>query len=621
MGFIHVIMRIISFFVFLCSVLTLSAQTVQTSYKSSQILQSSAISISLGGFDSSSHLNIKPVHSKHGSLIDKRKEKVDKARQSQVNDRGEVSYKRKKSFNPDTEASFAANFTSGTPADNNIAISNDGIILSAVNSNVRMYAEDGELLAFKTLAAIARDIGNFSSAYDPHTVYDPESDRFILIFLSGYSSNNTNLIIGFSQTKDPTGDWNFYKLPGNVHGDKTWSDYPFIGITHDEVFIPVLLWQNGESGWDSEAQEIIWQIDKKKGYDGEELDYKYYDKIKIANRLVWNTRPVWGSEKLYGPNMYFVGNRAIDTENDSIFLFEITNTLASGKAELKVKVAIADEPYGIPPSAFQPRAGDSLRTNYADIHGAFYHYGGIHFVGNSISKKTGRAGIYYGVMSDLESETPRVDAQIFSVDSLDLNYPNIAYAGGGGIDRSCMIGLLHSSKTTNPGSSALFVDRDGNFSDLIRVKEGLGYINVMSRDQERWGDYTGIQRKYNESGVCWMLGSFGNVNHGMDSWIAQLKNTDPQLGVSNIESNGLELSLYPNPAVQIAHLSISIEESGLYQFEIYSANGQLVKTLSREQLSPGDYTMNFNVSTLPAGKYILKASNDEGAVSVDFLRF
>lgn len=612
-------MKALSFGLALICCLSLQAQNTQVTYHQSEVFEGLPTVVNLSGIEKGVSLNIKAAHSKHGHLIDKRKAQVD-AMAFANRTPSTSAFKKRKRFEPSVEASYAANFTSGTPADNNIAISNDGIVLSAVNSNVRMYDKDGQLLAFKTLAGIARDLGTLNSAYDPHVVYDPEEDRFILIFLSGYSSNNTNLMIGFSQSNDPTGDWNFYRIPGNVHEDNTWSDYPFIGITHDEVFIPVLLWLDGESGWDSEAQELIWQIDKRKGYNGEKLEYKYYDKIKIGDRLVWNTRPVWGSTGPYGPHMYFVGNRGIDLENDSIFFFEITNTLASGKAELKTKVAIADVPYGIPPSAEQPRLGDSLRTNYADIHGAFYHYGKIHFVGNSISPETKRAGIYYGVMSDLEADEPSVAAQIFSVDSLDLNYPNIAYAGGGGIDRSCMIGLLHSSSTTNPGTSALFVDRNGEFSQLVRIKEGLSHINVMSQDQERWGDYTGIQRKYNEPGTCWLLGSFGSLNNGMDSWIASVRNTDPQLGL--IETNGAHMGseLYPNPAGQSVTLRISLQERDAYQIAIYDVKGVMVQSFDKEVLDKGEYKFDFILNGLENGMYYVHVNGTQSAQTLSFVK-
>lgn len=576
-------------------------------YHESDVFSSQPVKVSMSSQDTSWLLNVKTTTPQHGTLIDRKKAAVDARKQLRLGDN--VSYKKASSYTPDVDASFVGNTLNGTPADNSIAVSNDGVVVSAVNSNLCVYDKDGERLVYKPLAVIAKEAGNFTtSAFDPHLVYDVDADRFILVFLSGSNSNKTNLVVGFTQTNDPAGDWNFYAIAGNVHDDNTWSDYPFVGITNDEVFIPVLLWFNGESGWDSEAQELIWQIDKKKGYAGQDLEYKYYDKIKVSGRQVWNTRPVWGSTGAYGPNMYFLANRAIDEENDSIFLFEITNTLASGKAELKTKIAKADVPYGIPPSAYQPRPGDSLRTNYADIHGAFLHYGAIHFVANSISKETGRSGVYYGVMSDLEKDNPKVEAQVFSDPDLDLNYPNIAYAGGGGVDRSCMINVLHSSKTVNPGTSALFVDRDGEFSDLVTIKEGESFINVLSTVQERWGDYISIQTRYNEPGTCWLVGSYGNKSNRMEAWIAEVKNTDPKLGTNDI-GQSYAIEVFPNPVGEYVTVVLPVDKAGSYDLSIQDLSGRTIKQMGKERMPVGAMKITLNTEELLSGNYLLLLSD------------
>lgn len=549
--------------------------------------------------------------SKHGRLLDKRKAGLDASRDwSEQRALGQASFK-KGGINPEMKRAFNGPFPTGVPNDNNIAISNDGIIVAVINSNIRMFDSDGKTLAVRPLSAIAKDVGQLDRTFDPHVLYDHEEDRFIMIFLNGSNSDNTNLLVGFSQSNDPTKNWNFYKLPGNVYNDNTWSDYPFMAINKQELFIPVLLWFNGESGWDSEAQELIWQIDKMQGYAGEELDYKYYDSIMVSNRQVWNTRPVGGSKSHYGPNMYFVANRGIDVENDSFFLFEITNTLASGKAELKTKVAKTDLPYGIPPSAHQTKEDDPLRTNYADVHGAFYHAGAIHFAGNSRAKSTNSPGIYYGVMTGLNSDNPKVKGKILSSDTLDMNYPNIAYAGGFGPDRTCIINFLHASANTHPGSSVVIVDRDGDFSDIIRVKEGEGHVNQMSSDIERWGDYTGIQRKYNEDGVVWMAGSYGTVNNRQATWIAEIKNTDPAL---NLEKPRItSVGLFPNPALETINLKFKNPEDQVLQYELYAADGRLVKEFGSFETGQGVTQVSFNIQDLSKGAYSLRVSAANGS--------
>lgn len=516
---------------------------------------------------------------------------------------------KKKQYEPLITANFVGNFSSGTPNDNNIAISNDGIIFSAVNSNIRVFDSSGTTLGVRPLSRIASEVGSWQSAYDPHTIYDPEYDRFILVFLSGYSSDNTHLIVGFSQSSDPLGDWNFYVLDGNVHNNNRWSDYPFIGITKTELFIPVLLWKNGESGWDSEASEIIWQLDKLAGYNGEEVTRRYYDSIMINNRQVWNTRPVWGSEKSYGPHMYFVANRGIDEENDSIFLFKISNTLESGKAELSHKVVIADLPYAKPPHAIQPDTTDPLRTNYADIHGAFIHHGKVSFVGNTRSPLNDRPAIYYGMIEKLDTENPLCRVKIFTSDSLDLNYPSIAYAGGGGIDRSAIINCLHTSANEYPGNSVIFLDREGNFSERVTVKRGENTIDVLSSNFiERWGDYTGIQRRYNRSGEVWMSGSYGNANRGQGTWISRIQNTDPMLNTRQMASS---FAVFPNPAENYIAMQISAESNDLKSdVEIVDLNGKTVRKWHLDAIGSSEIKVPLN--GLESGIYLLRLQLENG---------
>ncbi|MBI3141521.1 MAG: hypothetical protein HYZ16_01695 [Bacteroidetes bacterium] len=576
--------------------------------------------VHMGKVDSTIVLQVKPLLHKVPGTFDKNKQTVDNIAKYRVN--GNHDHTAVSGRKPLIDMGFAANFTSGTPADNSMAISDKGILVSVVNSNVRFYTDEGVLLGLKTLAAIAREAGNFSaSAYDPHVVFDNEAQRFIMIFLSGYGSSNTSLVIGFSQGDDPTGDWNFYRLPGNVHGNNTWSDYPFIGVNTHDVFVPVLLWRNGESGWDNEAEEIIWQIDKQKGYDGKELQYKYYDKIGSGNRLIWNTRPVWGSTGPYGPNMYFLANRAIDIQNDTFFLFEITNSLSSGQASLKLTEVVANEPYGIPPSALQPRPGDSLRTNYADIHAAMLHEGRIHFVANSRSWATNRAGIYVGTLSGVHEYDFEIDGFIYSVDSLDLNYPSMAYAGAGGIDRWFAVSCLHSDRHTNPGFGAFYTWGPGQVSGYEVIKAGLGPINVLDqRNQERWGDYTGAQRQYGEPGVTWCAGSFANANGGMDTWVARLVNDNPYFGIPQGMESGNRISLWPNPSMTCAAVQLRITQPGEYEILVQTLQGQVVETWPAQFFQAGSYQFALRTEYLRPGQYTVALRSGLGVVSQCFIK-
>jgi hypothetical protein len=135
----------------------------------------------------------------------------------------------------------------------------------------------------------------------------------------------------------------------------------------------------------------------------------------------------------------------------------------------------------------------------------------------------------------------------------------------------------------------------------------------MRNDQERWGDYTGAQRKYNESGVTWFMGSSGNFNFGQDSWLAKVENTDPQLG--EIEVEGFKTSVYPNPAFELLNVKINISVAGLTDVAIYDLQGKRIKTLTQEYFEKGNYTLTINVAELAKGTYLMKVSTKNGGFS------
>jgi hypothetical protein len=178
---------------------------------------------------------------------------------------------------------FKANITQGTPNDNDIAVSNAGIICSVVNTNMNILNDTGKVLSSRTLSSIAKGITNLNRTYDPRIMYDPEADRFIFVFMQGSTSNDTRIIVGFSQTNNPALNWNFYTIPGNILGDSSWSDYPIISISNNELFLTVnrlkdnTYWKNGF------IESFIWQMDKDNGYKGDTLNQKVYYDIKYNN--------------------------------------------------------------------------------------------------------------------------------------------------------------------------------------------------------------------------------------------------------------------------------------------------------------------------------------------------
>lgn len=511
---------------------------------------------------------------------------------------------------PSLVRGFNGNITQGTPNDNDLAISNGGYIISVVNTNLNIYDDTGKTFPGKSLASFANVLGSLNRTYDPRVIYDPVEDRFVLVFLQGSTSADTRIIVAFSQSNDPTQKWNFYTIPGNVTGDSTWSDYPILSLSKDELFISVNRVKDNTPWQQGFVTSYIWQCDKKAGYAAQPINQKLYNNITYNGKSIWNICPVKGGSTLYGPNMFFLSQRPADLLNDTVFLHEITNTNASGTAVLTQKILRTDVSYGLQPNAIQPN-GKKLQTNDARVLSAMYENGFIHYVGNTIDTALFAPALYYGIVSNVFGQEPSVKGKIISYDTMDIGYPSISYIGGGSGDNSTLITFSHVSPTLFPGTSVVSTDRFGNVSAPLFIKKGDNSISVLSDSINRWGDYSGNQRKYNELGVSWINGSYGNANGDNRTWIAKLKSSDPLLGVSDQNQKISEVKVYPNPASEYVQVLFTMEQTQFVDFELWDLKGNHVASLLHDKAKAGTNRFSFSTEDLSSGIYLLTVKSNE----------
>lgn len=494
------------------------------------------------------------------------------------------------------------NNQNGTPNDNDLAISNDGFVVSVLNSNMRVIDETGKILKNFTLKGLGQIGGLQNSTFDPRVVYDPIADRFIIVFLNGRDENN-NTYVCFSKTNDPTQDWYAYALPGsNLFMDSTWSDYPIISISEEDLFITLNMIGNGKGFRDGFTESMIWQVSKKEGYNGDaNLNYNKWNGIKWGNGNIWSICPVQGGSKPTGPNSYFLSVRPTDFQNDSLFVTEITNTLSSGQATLNVSLVKTNQKYGFPPNAPQGN-GQWMSTNDGRVLTAMIENDMIQFAGNCVDTNNYTAGIFHGYFKAGDNTAT---LNIISSDTADYGYPDIAYAGiGEPWDNSAMLTFSRVSQNTPSGTAVVHVGRDLNYSDVLIVRSGTQAIDQLADTLERWGDYTGIQRKYNEPKTFWLSGSLGfGSAHG--TVIANISNTDPALSTQKVNETNFTTTVFPNPTTEWFTVEFELPKKELLTFDLYDANGKLVSHLFKDKVKGGTNRFTFNTAPLANGIYYL----------------
>lgn len=521
--------------------------------------------------------------------------------------------------NPIVLNGFEGNpFDGSAPTDNHVAISNNGKLISVANSTIFFYDTNADsLLSTVSLDAFFDTLHLPADKYDPRVIYDPKQDRFILLCLSGKTDSTSNIVIAFSTSNDPWDEWNLYALSGNPLNDTSWSDYPIVAITDDELFITVNALNNDTINTSDSwkllfRQSLLWQITKQRGYTGQTLEMRYYDDILYGSIPIRNLCPIQGGSTTYGPNIFILSNKNFDVENDTFFILEVTGLLNDIETRIKINIRQADVPYGLAPDAKQ-KYRRLLQTNDSRVLAGYLEDDQIHFVQNSVNPDTARAAVYHGIISYVSTDKS-IHGAIIGSDSLDVAYPCISYTGKYPGDDEALITFDHTSEDTFAGFSAVFYDSN-RYSERVTVKAGIDYAAPFPFTlRQRWGDYSGSQRKYDEPGKVWAAGFLGDrigVNRINSTWISEIvsPDTSSQPPVSAASIKTVPNKTYPNPVSDIFSMEFELPEDKFLDISLYDVNGKLVKVFIRDRVKSGRNRFSFSIAPLEAGIYFLQITD------------
>jgi len=120
---------------------------------------------------------------------------------------------------------------------------------------------------------------------------------------------------------------------------------------------------------------------------------------------------------------------------------------------------------------------------------------------------------------------------------------------------------------------------------------------------------------FTENGFGWIVGENGTILHADYSQV---------VGQDEHEARGqdIEVDCYPNPSNGISDIKYQISIgyrqlaiSKKVELGIYDIRGQKIKTLVNEMQLPGEYTIRFDGSELPAGIYFIRMQAGDKVVT------
>jgi hypothetical protein len=388
-----------------------------------------------------------------------------------------------------------------------------------LNSQVRIQDKAGNVLSTVTLNSFWSSLSGVSGVFDPRLTYDPYGDRWIFVAASNQESTSSKLLVGVSQSSDPTGDWNLYKT--TVDGSGTdWGDYPSMGFNKDWVVVDLNLFKVADNGYGGNQ---IYAFSKSDLYDG-----------LVSVRLTTFIDPDASSE---------TPTATYDNTLDTMYLIQSWNGNGAGSGFLRISSitgAVGSESYTAQ-AAFvsTPNPWDPSPQNYVDFAPQM---GSSHLIQNGddrIINVVYRNGYLWAAQNAfLPAVTPtRAAAQWWqfntsgdvrqfgrvddSTGTVFYAYPSIA------VNANDDAVLGYSSFSANQYAGANYSVRlagdplNTMRSDTVLKAGEASYYKTFGGPDNRWGDYSNTVVDPSNDMDIWTIQEYAsspNFGNGDNRW-------------------------------------------------------------------------------------------------------
>ncbi|MFM8411994.1 MAG: hypothetical protein ACKOCT_17140, partial [Alphaproteobacteria bacterium] len=110
-------------------------------------------------------------------------------------------------------------------------------LVTMLNTQVRVQSKTGTTSSTVSLASFWTTASGFSGdPFDPHVVYDPQTQRFIAVTDANGGLATSKVWLAVSASSDPTGAWYFYQFTAES-GGANWADFPGLGVNSKWIAI------------------------------------------------------------------------------------------------------------------------------------------------------------------------------------------------------------------------------------------------------------------------------------------------------------------------------------------------------------------------------------------------
>ena len=132
----------------------------------------------------------------------------------------------------------------------------------------------------------------------------------------------------------------------------------------------------------------------------------------------------------------------------------------------------------------------------------------------------------------------------------------------------------------------------------------VGIPNTSSTTGDFWGRYNDLATASGCGYTGWTM-TTGPVGKANTQFVMSPITSVSQIGTEVPETYNLKQN-YPNPFNPTTKINFAIPKQGFTTLKVYDMLGREVTRLVNEMKTPGNYSVDFNASTLSSGVYFYK---------------
>ncbi len=381
-------------------------------------------------------------------------------------------------------------------------------LMTTLNTEVLIQARNGKYLYRASLGTFWK--GYYKSRpFDPRVHYDPQGKRWITVACADSRSANSAILIAVSQTNNPLGKWNRYRLDVDPQNG-VWFDFPSVGFNKDWIVVQGNMYTVATNSVFKRSQ--IWVFDKADLYKG-----------GTGKHTLFTYSSIGGTQSpsiTHGSSSYVFLVSAWSSSKGCLRVFHVKGAVGSEKLYSTGYACGAKTWYPVVSGRadFAPQKGTSrkLQVNDSRMRRVVYRNGRLWAAHTVILGHPSRSSVQWWRINpwgtgDAVSRIDDPTGKVFrAFPSLAVNKFN-----------DVLIGYSRFSATTY--ASAAYRFRHGSEAAMSLqpekvFKAGEAPYYKPGKGRNRWGDYSATVVDPVNDVNMWTIQEYAAKRVGVDRW-------------------------------------------------------------------------------------------------------